>query len=188
MRTAPFILVEDGNPSFTLTINDWHEYGCNRSIEVFAFNTGSKYIGEANESNINNYVKNVFLKQTAVNGGTNYALVMKAIVKQFGFAISEGGGLKKFFSRGITEKKVEPAIIPTFVFFITDGDNWDKSDTEKVIREASKQGIFWQFVGIGSEHFKFLRKLDDLNGRVSIVVEGSQKQGDFEVIEKACFL
>jgi hypothetical protein len=33
------------------------------------------------------------------------------------------------------------------------------------MREASKQGIFWQFVGIGKEKFNFLQKLDDLTER-----------------------
>lgn len=55
--------------------------------------------------------------------------------------------------------------IPTFVFFITDGDNFDQNQTESFIKAVSKYPIFWQFVGIGRERFSFLSRLDDLPGR-----------------------
>ena len=56
--------------------------------------------------------------------------------------------------------------IPTFVIFITDGDAWDKVNSSQVIKDSSKLGIFWQFIGIGYEDFHFLEKLDDMTGRV----------------------
>ena len=55
--------------------------------------------------------------------------------------------------------------MPTYLIFITDGDNFDKSKTDKIIKLMSKFPIFIQFVGIGNEDFKYLQKLDNLSGR-----------------------
>lgn len=54
---------------------------------------------------------------------------------------------------------------PVFVIFITDGENSDHEETERALRTASNYDIYFQFVGIGNESFKFLRKLDNLSGR-----------------------
>ena len=37
--------------------------------------------------------------------------------------------------------------------------------TDNAIRRSSKFKIFYQFVGIGYENFRYLKKLDDLDGR-----------------------
>jgi hypothetical protein len=129
-----------------------------KAIDVFAFNTGGYSIAQATEHNIEGFVNNVFLRKVSVSGGTKYAPVMSDIVKKFG----NTGGIGKFFGM----KRSAPVSVPTFVFFITDGDNFDKPETEKLIKDAANQAIFWQFVGIGSERFEFLQKLDDLSGRL----------------------
>lgn len=54
---------------------------------------------------------------------------------------------------------------PVFVIFITDGDNSDKEETRKALREASQYEIYFQFVGIGGESFNFLKEVDNLSGR-----------------------
>lgn len=54
---------------------------------------------------------------------------------------------------------------PVFVIFITDGDNSDKEDTRKALREASEFEIYFQFVGIGGASFNFLEEIDNLSGR-----------------------
>jgi len=56
-------------------------------------------------------------------------------------------------------------IFGDYIIFITDGANADKGATTETITNASKLPIFWQFVGIGSEKFDYLQKLDDLTGR-----------------------
>lgn len=136
----------------------------NKAIDVFAFNGRSHVIGEATEYNIDGFVDNVFLRKVSVSGGTNYSPVMSDIVSKFGNASQPQSGFGKLFG-----KKAEPAIasVPTLVFFITDGElgRTDRQATEELIRESSNQAIFWQFIGIGSEEFDFLKKLDDLRGR-----------------------
>lgn len=59
-----------------------------------------------------------------------------------------------------------PADLPTYVIFITDGDNGDHAEAERAVREASAAPIFFQFVGIGRESFPFLSKMDTMSGRV----------------------
>jgi len=54
---------------------------------------------------------------------------------------------------------------PTYIIFLTDGDNFDHKQTENIIKKLSYESIFIQFIGIGNEKFKFLKKLDTLSGR-----------------------
>ena len=139
-----------------------------KQIEVFQFDHSSRYVGTATADNHTNFVKN---NRMTSDGGTKYAPVMKAIIEhaQFGTnkEVKKGflGGLfgKKAAGTPIQEKKESKH--PIFVFFITDGDNGDQPETERLIREVSQQPIFWQFVGIGNESFDFLQKLDNLQGR-----------------------
>lgn len=62
-------------------------------------------------------------------------------------------------------KNIEPSEIPAFIIFITDGENMDKSNTNRIIRELSEYNIFVQFIGIGDEDFDYLKSLDKLEGR-----------------------
>ena len=78
-------------------------------------------------------------------GGTNYAPVLKDIVKYY--------------------KDVEPSEIPAFIIFITDGENWDTEQTNRIVKELSNYNMFVQFIGIGNENFKYLKSLDDMRGR-----------------------
>ncbi len=96
-------------------------------------------------------------------GGTNYSPVVNEIVKDFGNPASQSvGGL---FGFGGT-KTITPVDTPTYVIFITDGENGDASAARNALINASHNGIFFQFVGIGNQSFNFLRELDDLKGRL----------------------
>lgn len=54
----------------------------------------------------------------------------------------------------------------TFILFITDGENADREETDRIIKKSSGMNVFIQFIGIGNENFQYLRKLDDMPGRV----------------------
>jgi len=114
----------------------------NQSMETFMFSNGCTEVKPATPKNFDTYVKNVLYP--AFDGcGTEYAPVMKKILQNYG-----------------------KSKIPTFVIFITDGDNSDKSATQEIMCKASEYPIFWKFIGIGNnERFTFLEKLDDLSGR-----------------------
>ncbi|MER5281501.1 VWA domain-containing protein [Streptomyces sp. NPDC002809] len=62
---------------------------------------------------------------------------------------------------------------PAFVIFQTDGSPDSKRETEKILCEAARLPIFWQFIGYGSDQFKFLRKLDDLKVPQKRVVDNA---------------
>lgn len=77
-------------------------------------------------------------------GGTAYAPAMNAVVRHY---LAAG------------------ATAPALVIFQTDGEPGDARETERVLKQASGQPIFWQFVGFGTR-FSFLQGLDTMRGRV----------------------
>ena len=117
----------------------------NGELESWLFSNGKKKLKSVTINNYENYVKNVMLKSGMSMGGTEYAPVLKDIVKYY--------------------NKTDLNNTPAFVIFITDGANSDRSETDKIIRELSEYNMFIQFVGIGNESFNYLRSLDDMSGR-----------------------
>ena len=120
------------------------------SIEVYAFGSGAYRIGVADANNYRTFVPDM-LRQRSLEGSTHYGATIRMIRQDY--------GSQSDFGR-----------VPVYVLFVTDGDTNDKSLTEREIKDASSEGIFWQFVGIGgtsvfSSGFDFLEKLDDLRGR-----------------------
>lgn len=123
------------------------EFDDNGELDFWLFENGYKRLDSVNKNNFYSYVDYIMSKKYSM-GGTQYAPVMNDILKKY--------------------IKEEPSDIPTFIIFITDGDNSDKKQTDEVIRESSKHNIFWQFVGLDSDgyaEFNYLRKLDNLSER-----------------------
>lgn len=114
----------------------------NGEMEVYLFQNDYKKLRSLNDGNYSNYVKNVIDTSRYKMGGTNYSDVLQAIL----------------------DTEVDNSI-PTLVLFITDGDNADKSETDKLLRTHCTDNVFIQFIGIGNENFRYLEKLDDLSGR-----------------------
>ena len=119
----------------------------NGELDVWLFDDGFRRMPSMEMSNYANYVEDEIRSKGYHMGGTNYAPVLQDM-------------LKKYFKEDIMSAKD-----PTFVIFITDGANADKSATDAVIRESSNKNMFVQFVGIGGASFPYLEKLDDLTGR-----------------------
>lgn len=117
----------------------------NGELECWLFSNDQRRLEAVTIKNYKNYVRDVMKKSGMYMGGTNYAPVLRGIVYYY--------------------KDIEPSTIPAFIIFITDGDNWDKDETNEIIRELSKYNIFIQFVGIGNERFDYLKSLDDMKGR-----------------------
>lgn len=116
----------------------------NGELESWLFSNDQERLAPVTKSNYENYVQNVMKRARMRMGGTEYAPVLRDIVKYY-----------KNSSK-----------IPAFVMFITDGDNWDASETDVIIRELSNYNMFIQFVGIGTDtDFAYLKKLDNLSGR-----------------------
>ena len=111
---------------------------------------------------IEGYVERVILARYKIREATNYAPPLRLL----------------------REKYRAPQPAPAFVIFLTDGGNADRSATTEVIRELSRQPVFVQFVGIGKEDFPFLRKLDELPGRL-IDNAGFMQVNDLDQIKDA---
>ncbi|MFC6592779.1 vWA domain-containing protein [Deinococcus lacus] len=54
---------------------------------------------------------------------------------------------------------------PTLVLFITDGGIYTDKEIEQILRDSSREDLFWQFVGLGNQNYGILRRLDTLAGR-----------------------
>lgn len=136
--------------SFGLAFDD------NGEVDVYRFDDNYKQMKEpVTLNNLDGYVNNQI--NTGSMGGTAYAPVLNAIKSDF--KAPKSGG---FLGMGGTEG---PMTHPVYVIFVTDGDTFDRSETESVIREMSEKGYFIQFIGIGRSSFDFLDKLDNLSGR-----------------------
>lgn len=159
----------------------------NKSIEVFAFDKTAVEWPEANAENHDTYIADV-MKKNQLGAATFYAPPMKMVLDKFvPKAETKKTGL--FFKKTVEVAPAGIAKLPTFVIFITDGDNSDKEATENLIREASNQAVFWQFVGIGRERFSFLQKMDDMKGRFLdnvdfFAVDDLKKISDEELYDK----
>ena len=79
---------------------------------------------------------------TNLGGGTNAANVIKEVMVEY-----------------------EDSKIPAYVIFISDGAFGDENSVKSLIVKASKQPIFWQFVGVGGYGYGLLEKLDTMSGR-----------------------
>ena len=117
----------------------------NGELEVWLFSNDYCRIDEMTLNNFDNYVNTVINNSGYSYGGTSYSPVIFDIIKKY--------------------TKEDPDSIPTFVIFITDGENSDQLKTNNAIVDSANYNIFIQFVGIGNERFRYLQQLDDLEGR-----------------------
>lgn len=151
----------------------------NGEMEVWAFNSGSKALPPANSDHFGNYVDSVMLKHCSVNGSTSYAPVMKDIVNHYFYEdqpqSQPRGLLSRLFGSGsdnVAAVRKKETGDPAVNYFITDGDNNDKSAAEAVFKETAdkKLPIYWMMVGIGTEtNFSFIRKMADKYPNVGFV-------------------
>lgn len=137
-------------------------------IDVFLFGENVHQPAPMNLDNCQTYVQAAITKHR-LEGDTRYGRAIQA-VRRFYFPDSAGG----------ERKTVLKAELPVYVMFVTDGTTSDKPLTEKQLRWASYEPIFWQFMGIGKgkkskdkklaaqadSDFPFLDKLDELDGRL----------------------
>lgn len=117
----------------------------NGELESWLFSNSQERLEAVTIKNYKNYVRDVMRKANMSMGGTNYAPVLKDMVKYY--------------------KDIEPSNVPAFIIFITDGENWDTDETNQIVKELSNYNMFVQFIGIGDENFRYLKSLDDMKGR-----------------------
>jgi hypothetical protein len=137
------------------------------AIDVFLF---GKHVHKGEPMGLSNWSSYVagMIRQYPLEGDTRYGLAIETVRRHYFPDV--GGGERK-----------EPikAELPVYVMFVTDGTTSDKPLTERQLRWASREPMFWQFMGIGKgkkskskslatfadSDFPFLEKLDELDGR-----------------------
>jgi hypothetical protein len=139
-----------------------------QKLNVWVFSSEYKRLIPVDIANYVEYVDKEIVKKGLIGGGTYYAGVMEAIYNlhvgclNFGFLAWIKRLIAKFFGKAKTDDKVRK--LPILNIFITDGDNADKFETEKILIKSSREAMFWQFCGVYSKRFDFLERLDTLPG------------------------
>lgn len=133
----------------------------NKEIDVYLFGERAHHAAQAYIGNIDGFVTTEITNRFSLEQTTRYQPVMKLIAEDFNFNLST---TRTFFNK-IIGKGANSTGDPVVVFFVTDGENFDKQETELFIKGISDFPIFWQFVGIGGTKFTFLERLDELQNR-----------------------
>ena len=137
-------------------------------LDVFLFGRNVHHCQPMGLANWDGYIAQV-IKKHPLEGDTRYGAAIQAVRRHY-FPDGAGG------ERATPHK----AQLPVYVMFVTDGTTSDKPVTERQLRWASREPIFWQFMGIGKgkkskskllasfadSDFPFLEKLDELDGRL----------------------
>ena len=120
-------------------------------IDVFLFGAKVHEWGGIGVDDYRTFVGDM-RRRHPLEGGTKYGAAIERI--------------RKFYASN------NPEGLPVYVMFVTDGGTDDRAKTERELRAASAEPIFWQFMAIGAKgffaqaRFEFLEKLDELTGRV----------------------
>ncbi|NGZ74874.1 VWA domain-containing protein [Saccharibacillus alkalitolerans] len=138
----------------------------NGAADVFLFGVGDYSVGEIGKENFYEFVDREIRPKYKLENGTNYAGVMQRIADYYyPGALSVKKGLFGLGRAKVSVSAPRPEE-PVYVIFVTDGNCFDGERAAEIVRRTSRLGIFWQFVGVGKENFQFLKKLDDLDGRL----------------------
>lgn len=120
-----------------------------RRLPVALFHSRAFQAPDLTEANLEGYIRNQLSSFSW--GMTEYAPPLRLVLDKL--------------------RAPTPAVLPTIVIFITDGENSDRYETISVVQQISKQSpMLIKFIGLdtnGSASFPFLEKLDDLKSGVT---------------------
>ncbi len=124
-------------------------------LDIFLFGVKAHQPKPMDLAGCSQYVKTI-LKQYPLEPGTSYDQAIKLIRKHY-FPDAKGE----------QRSKAIQSEVPVYVMFLTDGDTQNESNCVQQMKWASYEPIFWKFMAIGAKasDFKFLQKLDDMDGR-----------------------
>jgi len=169
-----------------------YNFDDNGEVDTWIFHNDSRELPAASASSYGSYVNKEIMgvkRNADWWGGTSYAPVMRNIV-DFYFPVAGKTSApapvaeksKGLFGSLFGKKEEAPvpapapvaasdaSKIPALVFFITDGVNDDKRQTEQVIRDSQDKDIYWMMVGIGDpDDFTFIEEMGDKYPNVGFV-------------------
>ena len=82
-----------------------------------------------------------------------------SLMKQLGYGNYEPAVMEEVI------EEYRESRVPAYILFITDGGVGSTKEIKRLIKDASKLPIFWQFVGVGGFGYGVLKQLDTLRGR-----------------------
>lgn len=130
----------------------------NETLDVGFFTTGFTETESATAADVGQYLQR--MGRTRPSGGTSYAPIIEGFesrqaVSKVPAALAKPAGiLGRLFGAGkkimdvVTDGRTSP--YKAYVVVITDGDNMDKSDFERALRDTSGD-TFFQFFAIGNQ-------------------------------------
>lgn len=139
-------------------------------MPVSFFNSRVQDLGNITLSNCKGFIE----RQRPEWGGTSYVSALEWVIKTAGFRTSDiahsrssGGGLFGLGKRSGSSLSVKAtAPYPTFAVIVTDGEPSDGQAAADLLTRMSQLPIFVQWIGVGSNNFRYLRQLDELGGRL----------------------
>lgn len=144
-----------------------------KKLDVFTFSDGpAHYVGDINAGNYQNYVqKNIIGKVPNWRGGTDYAHVLHANLKHFGWEQEEAAPEKRGGWFGSSKPAAPAAPVEkrkSLILFNTDGANDDKDATRRLMHRMQDQKfqVYVQFIAVQQPgaNFAFIKELaDDLS-------------------------
>ncbi|MGD9970245.1 MAG: VWA domain-containing protein [Sulfuricurvum sp.] len=139
-----------------------------KSLDLFTFHHRSQERPSVTLQNWENYIKKQKLDSDGDWGGTYYAKPMQEALEKYGFLESKkaGGILGIFGKKEVITHQNSNDGYPVLCYLVTDGENADRSDTEKLIKNAhdNNQNIYFMLIGIdndGTQPFEFLHYLGE---------------------------
>lgn len=160
------------------------QFDKNQEIDVYTFASGESMVTKieptATTQNFDGYISKNILRNNSVSkwGGTDYAPVIEAVLRDFGFYDVEkkeiktsGGGFfgfgKKTTVEEIVSEKLRAKSVsgdPVILYFFTDGENSDRPATTQLLQacQDAKTELYINFIGIGSaSSFGFIEDAAD---------------------------
>ena len=117
-------------------------------LDTWGFASRHEKLPEVTLDNVNGYIKEITKKHS-----------MLSIIGKLGVSNNEPPVMREILDF------YRQSELPAFVVFISDGGVGSSNDIKKVLVEASKFPIFWQFVGLGGSSYGILEDLDTMSGR-----------------------
>lgn len=136
-----------------------------KQLDFLVFDDMAHELEAITEQNLIGYINKYVLKNRGLWNGTKYAPAIKMICEAVSpTPVPEKKGFFSAFKRAkpvisTTDKNLPPVL----AILITDGQNFDKEDTIRVLEKAQSLNIYWQLVGIGKDtsQFDFIRQMGD---------------------------
>lgn len=149
-----------------------------RKLDVWTFNTSTQYVGDVTEQKFEGYVNREILNSSKIKkwGGTSYSPVLKSVRDKF-FGGTVSGIMSMFKKKNTTS--------PVFLMFITDGDNNDHDEFEKILKQLRSDNIYIQMVCIGNDNFSYAKRVADAEPNVGFCeIRNVKALNDEQMMEK----